>query len=795
MNIFTYLKAKSTFIVSCILFINITTQAQNYSIYGTVRDSASGEVLVGATVYCQQTGKGIVTNSYGFYSFSLPNGQNKILCSYIGYKPYTTNIDLDKNIKVDLQLVAVNTKIDEVFVTSHVKINSTLTSKNTLSAANIKSIPSFTGEPDVLKGLQLLPGVQTAGEGSANLSVRGGSFDQNLILLDEAPVYNPSHALGFFSTFNSEAINNVELYKGAFPAQYGGRLSSVVDITMREGNNKKYEVSTTVGLLASRIMCEGPIIKDKASFIISGRYSYAGQMLNFFAGKIGKETLNIYGLRNFNNQNKINFHDLNAKINFQISNKDHLYFSIYNGGDDFYSYALNGNNSLEWGNTTSTLRYNHIFGSNVFSNITAYYSSYRYAYNMGNDIRNYLWRASIGEGGLKTDLSIFGNQYFNVKLGLSLIAHQFNPGSIEPYDDKSIILPTKLDQKQALEPAAYISNNQKITDKLNLDYGVRFSSFTLLGPDTAFTYDESLTNVVSTKSYKKNQPIKTYSSIEPRVSLRYLLNSSSSVKLAYGYVSQYMHLLSNSSLGLPTDIWYPTDNNIKPESSHQYVAGYYKSLFNNEYGLSAELYYKSFSNIIDYKDNANLLMNKHFYTQLLSGNGNSYGLELMLEKKSNDFSGWIGYTLGKTQHTIEGINNGMAFSPRYDIRHNLSVTGSYALNERWELSSTFKFTSGGYITIPEGVFVFSQTAFNYYTQRNKYQLPAYHRLDVNLTYVPERNKTRTWHSEWIFGLNNVYNRKNAYTLFVKPSGYMETASFQKMYLFGIVPTVSYNLKF
>jgi len=778
----------------CLIF-STSLFAQKLTVYGSVKDALTGENLIGAVVLIKETNQAVVTNNYGFYSISSSSGKCTISCSYLGYSAFTKSIEIDKNTPLNIELSPQVISLDEVTVQGNKStLNSTSVSKNIIGIKQIKSITSMTGEPDVLKSLQLLPGVQTAGEGSANLNVRGGSFDQNLIILDEAPVYNPSHALGFFSTFNTDALNNVSFYKGAFPAQYGGRLSSIVDITMKEGNYKKYAANVSVGLLASRLTLEGPIVKDKASFIISGRYSYAGQVVNL-GGLFGQEVLHIPALNNFDDQNKINFYDLNAKINYRINDQNHLYLSTYTGGDRFYSYSLNSNNSLEWGNTTSTLRWNHIFNSSLFSNFTSYYSNYNYSYSINDDLKNFTWKSNIQEAGLKADFSAYLNSSNHIKFGAAAVYHYFAPGKIMPQSDRSSVKPFSLGTKNALEISAYISNEQKISEKLSLDYGLRYAGFVNMGPDTVFQYNEEKTQVTSFKAYGSGEIIQFYQSLEPRISARYLLGTRSSIKLAYGRTTQFLHLLSNSSLGLPTDVWMPPDKDIRPQSSGQFVLGYYHSFNDSKYEFTSEVYYKTLRNVIDFKDNANLFLNKHIATQTLSGDGYSYGNEYMLEKKTGDLTGWIAYTFSKTQYQIDGINANRYFSPRWDIRHNLSITGNYQINTRWSVSSTFKFTSGGFVTIPEGSYVYNRAAFNYYSERNGYQIEPYHRLDVSFTYKSRKNNHRKWKSEWVYGIYNIYNRKNLYTLFTRQDYNLSSSQFNKMYLFGIVPSVTYNLKF
>jgi hypothetical protein len=788
---------KGLFIVFISIFLSGNfCIAQKYTIYGYVKDSASGETLIGASIELKESGHSVITNNYGFYSITLPQGLYTLSCTYMGYKLQMLKINLNSNTIIDVPLASRPTVLDEVIVSSgKSNVANNLTSQNHLETDRIKSMNSGIGEPDLLKSLQLIPGIQTSAEGSSNLSIRGGSYDQNLILLDEAPVYNASHALGFFSTFNVDAIKSVNIYKGAFPAQYGGRLSSVIDVVMKDGNNQNYQVDGGVGILDSKLGIEGPLIKNKASFIFSSRYCYAGQMLNLLAGKIGSQLLNIYPLRNFNDNNKLNFYDLNLKVNIQTDPTDHFYLSAYTGHDLFYSYPLDNENSLEWGNITGTLRWNHIFGNKIFSNLTYYYSNYNYAYSIIEDIRNFIWKSNIKETGLKLDLSAYLNQQFNLKFGTFFSYHFFSPGEIDPLNSSSIIKSFSLDKKDALEFGFYINNDQNLSRKFILNYGLRYSAFANLGPGTVYKYNGDMTVITDSTFYKSGRIIHVYQGLEPRISLKYLINDVSSFKFAYSYTIQYLHLLNNSTVGLPTDTWMPPDNYIKPETSHQYVLGYYRTLNNDSWELTVEAYYKTLKNIIDYKDNADLFMNTHVETLVLSGSGNSFGIEYMLEKRTGKLSGWLSYTLAKTNYTINGINNNHAFPPRFDIRHNISLTGSYILSRYWSLSSTFKLTSGGFITIPEGTYENNGASFYYYTSRNGYELPAYHRLDLSATYSSPKNDKRKWKSEWIFSIYNVYNHKNIYSLYVRQDSNTDSSNAYIMYLYGVLPTISYNFKF
>lgn len=776
---------------------SIGSIAQKYMLNGVVKDSLTGETLIGANVKVLGSIQGITTNTYGFYSLSLSKSEYNISVTYIGYKSIIKTIDLNGNLRLDFEMQIQQSKLDGVTI-SGIKSNIELTtmSRNEISVNKIKSITTASGESDVLKSLQLLPGIQCVNEGNSNLYVRGGSYDQNLILLDEAPIYNPTHALGFFSTFNADAIKNVTIYKGVSPAQYGGRLSSVVNITMREGNNNKTQVDAGIGLVASRLTIEGPLKKGKSSFMLSGRYSYTGQTMNLLFGKIGSDIFKLSSLKNISNQNKIWFYDLNSKINIIANSRNHIFLSVYSGYDYFYSYVLNNKNVLNWGNFTSTIRWNHIFSNSLFSNFTLYHSKYNYSSYINEDIRNFIWESNIIETGFKADFSYYLSQKSNIKMGINGIIHSFSPGSIMQGDTNSIINDFSLDKKRSAEISLYFDNDQTINKRLSLIYGLRFTSFLNLGPGTVYSYNNSMSEITDSTSFGKNQVINTYYGLEPRFSFRFKINNSSAVKLAYCFTKQYLHLLSNSTVGLPTDTWVPPDKYITPQSSNQYIIGYFRNFNKQKIDFSIEVYYKDLLNIIDFIDNADLFLNKHIETQVLSGKGRSYGMELLIEKKIGRFSGWISYTLAKTQYKINQINNGNYYSPRYDIRHNLTLTGNFSLNKSWELSSTFKLSSGGFITLPDQIFIVDNIAFFDYSARNNYKLQPYHRLDISAKYNSSKNEFRRFKSQWMFSIYNLYNWKNIYSLFVKqdPDNFT-VASVYKMYLFGIVPSISYNLKF
>ena len=780
-------------IIFILLFQNALSQ--KYTIYGVIKDITSGELLIGATIWNEKTKQGTSSNNYGFYSISLPEGEYNIQFSFIGYKSQYHSIKLGNDTLFNIELQSELKDLDEITVTSKKKdrVSDVEMSTQTLSIQTIKEIPAIMGETDVMKSLQFLPGVLTSHEGTANLSIRGGSFDQNLILLDDAPVYNPTHALGFFSTFNPDAISSVKIYKAAYPPEYGGRISSVIDIRMKEGNNKTLKGSGGVGLVSSKLTLEGPIKKDTASFILSGRYSYAGFTANTF-GNLGQR-LGLGAFNNFTDNNEVSFFDFNAKANYKINNKNHLYLSAYTGRDHFYYFTIDDNSAMDWGNINSTCRWNHIFNSKLFANTIVIFSNYYYAYILKDNALHYKWSSNLKEFDFKSDFDYYLNTKNHLKFGLAVESHYYSPGKIEPRSSRSIITPFELDKKKAVIGAVYVNNEQQINNQIIVSYGLRYSSFFQLGENITYDYSDDFAIIDSTY-YGKNELVQFYHGLEPRISIRYLINNSSSVKASFTKSKQFQHLISNSTVGLPTDVWLPADKYIKPQSSTQYAVGYFKKFFDDHVEFSAEAYYKTMNDIIDYKDNADLMLNNHIETQALRGKGKSYGLELFLKKKVGRYTGWISYTLSKTSKKIEGVNNGNWYPVQYDKRHNLSAILNYKLNNRWSVATTFKYSSGGHITIPEGVFNFQGVAFNYYTSRNGYELPAYHRLDLSFTYKERQRTYPNKSGEWNFGIYNVYDQRNIFSLFIKQDrGNLNLNKAYKMYLYGIIPFVSYNFKF
>lgn len=772
------LKRSSLIITLFLLLVNPLLSYQlaaqeKFTISGKITDASTGEDLIGVTISKEGTTIGTTTNTYGFYSLTLPKGSHTIQVRYIGYGVVLKEVILDKNVDLNIKLEQSAFSLNEVEIlstNSDQNISSTDMGVERLDMKVLETIPVLLGEKDILKTIQLLPGISPASEGSSGFTVRGGSIDQNLILLDEAPVYSASHLMGFFSVFNSDALKNVDVYKGGIPAQFGGRASSVLDITMKDGNNQNFSASGGIGLISSRLTLEGPIIKDKMSFIVSGRRSYAD-----LAGKaIGvlDDDMSLY------------FYDLNAKLNYKINDKNRIFLSGYFGQDDFGF----GDMGMSWGNSTGSLRWNHLFNNKLFSNTTAIYSNYDYTFNIADDAT---MSSGIEDMGVKQDFTWYINPNNTIRFGLNSTYHTFNPGKLlfENVDSDEIVL----EQKQAFESAVYISNNQKISDKFSAEYGFRISMFNQMGAGWSNQYNAENEKIDSTY-YQSGKLMKTYFEYEPRISLNYQLNSSSSVKASYNRMAQYLHLLSNSTSGQPTDTWIPSTQNIKPTVATQYALGYFRNFSDNQFEFSVEAYYKDMQNVLDYEDGTDVLLNENIEANILSGTGRSYGVEFYLKKKFGRFNGWISYTLSRTENKIDGINNSDWYPSKYDKTNDLSIVAMYELNKRWSVSAAWVFYTGNAVTFPSGKYEYDGQTWPYYTERNGYRMPDYHRLDLNI-HLNGKEKRR-FSSSWDFSIYNLYNRKNAYTIsFQESETTPGTTEAVKLSLFGIVPSITWNFKF
>ncbi len=743
-----------------------------FTLSGEITDAETGEALVGASIAVFDTPHGAVANNYGFYSLTLRKNTYRIVVSYVGYEDLKQEIELSEDQKINFSLSPKSREIKEVVVHSGSNVGLAQMSKEHLNMKQVESIPVLLGEKDILKTIQLLPGISTVSEGSSGFSVRGGSFDQNMILLDEAPVYSASHLLGFFSVLNSDALNDISVYKGGIPAEYGGRASSVLNINMKEGNNKSFSASGGIGLISSRLTLEGPIGKnERTSFIISGRRSYADWVAK--------------GAGILDNDMTLYFYDLNAKVNHKINDNNRLYLSGYFGKDDFGYEDM----ATNWGNKTATLRWNHIWNNQIFSNTSLIYSNYDYGFNITDEVA---MESGIVDVGLKHDFSFYKSPENTMKFGFNTTFHTFNPGELV-YEDVDANGEQILEQKQGLESAIYFSNYRKFSNKFSLDYGLRLSMFNQFGQGWQNSY-----NLDNTKTdsiwFGSGELMQTYFEYEPRLSFLYRLNDRNSMKISYNRMAQYMHLISNSTSGQPTDAWYPSTNNIEPLIASQIALGYTRSIKDGAFELSLESYYKDLENVTDYEDGTDILLNQDIEAQILSGDGRSYGLEVNLKKNTGRFTGWISYTLSRTENKIDGINSYDWYPTRNDKKHDIAVVGNYRFTDRVCLSANWIFYTGNAVTFPSGQYLFDGQSWPYYSERNGYRMPNYHRLDFNLHI--DGKKQKRFQSSWDISLYNVYNRYNAYTItFGESESVPGTNEATKLSLFGAVPSVTWNFKF
>ena len=748
-----------------------------YSISGHVTDAATGEEQIGATIYIVELKSGTVTNNYGFYSLTLPKGEYHIRFSYVGYNTVEKTINLTGNRELSVELKTLETSLDEVVIKGDADDANVRSSSMGVVKMNVKEItkiPVLFGEQDVLKTLTLMPGISSGGEGKGGFFVRGGNTDQNLILLDEAPVYNASHLFGFFSVFNSDALKDVQLYKEGIPAEYGGRLSSVVDVYMNDGNSKNYSVSGGLGLISSRLTLEGPIVKNKGSFIVSGRRTYADLFLRLTK-------------KDFKN-NQLYFYDFNAKANYRIGKKDRVFLSGYFGRDKLGT----SNFGFSWGNATGTLRWNHIFSRKLFSNTSVIYSSYDYLIKIEQQNLKISLESGINDWNVKQDFTWFANTENTLKFGFNLIHHTFMPGE-RLAEGTSSIPDIILERKRGFESALYVSNDQKIGTRIKLNYGFRLSMYNAVGPGSVYVYNSD-GDIVDETTYSDGEIIKTYVEPEPRVSLSYMLDETSSIKVSYQRMAQNVHLLSTSTSDSPTDVWVPSSTIIKPENSHQVSAGYFRNFKNNTFETYLEVYYKTMDRQIDFKDGANIFLNPHIEADLAFGRGRSYGMEVFAKKRLGKFTGWVGYTLSKTERQFDEINHGNWYSARQDRTHDVSIVAMYQLNQRISFSASWIYYTGDAVTMPSGSYVVDGSIIPLYTERNGYRMPDYHRLDVGMTFV--NKPTKKLKSSWNFSVYNVYARENAYSIsFQENPDKPGTMQAVKLYLFSVVPSITWNFKF
>jgi hypothetical protein len=785
---------KIPIILFCLLISLISYSQQKYTLSGTISDSKNNESLISVNISINNKIVAI-TNEYGFYSATLPAGEYAIVFSYIGFQSVEEKIKLDKDIKLNLKLVEEGEQLKEVVIDQKNKINvrKPEMSVNKLSIATIKQMPVLFGEVDVIKSILTLPGVTNAGEGQSGFNVRGGAVDQNLIQLDEATIYNSSHLFGLFSVFNADAIKDLKLFKGGIPARYGGRAASVLDIYQKDGNSKKLSMNGGIGLISSRLLVEGPIEKDKSSFLVAGRGSYAHLFLKLT-----------------DNQNTAYFYDLNTKINYKINEKNNVFLSGYFGRDVF---NINKNFTNTYGNSVFNLRWNHLYSDKLFTNLSLIYSDYYYGLTL--DFIGFNWDSGIKNYNLKYDFKHYLKDNLKLFYGTNLIYYDFNPGKIEPIDENSSINSSQLDKKYAFEPAFYVDIEQKISDKISVNYGLRYSLFYRLGDqniniyqnNNAVNYDSDLkiyekATPIGTRFYDKNEVISSFNNLEPRFSIAYTINNNESVKASYNRISQYLHLISNTQSPTPLDIWAPSDDFLKPQIADQVAVGYFKNFDKGNYTLELESFYKTVKNRLDYIDGADLIANNAIEQIVLPGKTRAYGLEVLARKNAGKINGWISYTLSRSEQQTPGrtpqetgINNGNWYKTGWDKAHNIYIVSNYNLNERWSFSSIFTYQTGQPVTFPTGQYQYQGINVPVYGNRNQDNLPAYHRIDISATLKPKKYKEKVFKSEWVFGVYNLYNRRNAASINFRQNQDSGNNEAVRLSIFGIVPSVSYNFKF
>ncbi|WKN43147.1 TonB-dependent receptor [Tunicatimonas pelagia] len=768
---------------------------ENATISGYITDASTGEELIGATVYIQELETGTVTNVYGYYSLSVPPGEYTLVLSFIGYQRQRLTVPIEESQTLNVEMAPEEVQLEEVIVTASETIPEVQEMEMSTAKVDIQTIqkmPALLGEVDVIRSIQLLPGVSTVGEGAPGFNVRGGSVDQNLILLDEAPVFSSSHLLGFFSVFNPDAVKDIKLYKGGIPARYGGRLSSVLDVRQKEGNTKRFGLKGGIGLISSRLLAEGPIQKDKSSFMVAGRRSYGDLFLRMSNNEDINNTI-IY------------FYDLNTKVNYKINDRNRLYLSGYFGRDVFGGAVENLR--FDWGNRTGTLRWNHLFNDKLFSNFTAIYSDYNYRLafaNNGTDaaLEEFEWQSSVTNRNLQADFTYFPSLSSTIDFGVSGIYYDFNPGSVTiRTNDQPPESPLDLNEEHAIEAAAYFNHEKKFGDRVTLQYGLRYSAFMNIGERDVFEYENGTPSpdnaVIDTVSYGAGEIIKFYDGLEPRFSLNYSLSKQTALKVSYNRLFQYIQLVSNTTAATPIDIWTPANQYIQPAIVDQIALGYFRNFRQNTFEFSAEVYYKNFQDLIDFRNGAELILNENLETELLSGNGRAYGLELLLKKREGRWTGWLSYTLARTERQVDGINNNEYYPSNFDKPHDVSLVLNYNINKKWNASANFAYMTGRPTTPPAARFVYQGIVVPDYTGRNGARTPDYHRLDLSVNYEPPPKPGRRWRNSWNFGVYNVYARRNPYSVFFRPNSDNPaiTEAVQLSIFANLIPSITYNFTF
>jgi hypothetical protein len=779
------------YIVTTLIMFSFAARSQEkVTLNGYVKDASNGEELIGVSVYLPQLKAGTVTNAYGFYAITIPKGTYELQFSYLGYVTQTLTVELNGDVTRNVELGGEAELMQEVVVTEKrmdENVVEVQMSRNTLDLNRVRKLPALFGEVDIIKNVQMLPGVISAGEGTSAFFVRGGSADQNLILIDEAPVYDPSHLFGLFSVFNADVIKDSELYKGGIPARFGGRLSSILDVRTKDGNNKNLALTGGIGTLASRFTVEAPLKKEKSSFILSGRRSYADLFL-----KAAGENTTVY------------FYDLNAKVNWRASNKNRFFVAAYAGRDVFKQDDVFG---FGWGNMTATFRWNHLFNERLFSNVSVIGSQFDYKLEIMDGIEGFEWTSDLQELSVKADLSYAINTSNELTFGYHVTGRRFHPGTIEPNSEGSIFKALDQQNMYAIDHGVYLGNQQKISDRISLDYGVRLSIFQNVGSGDVYAYADPQQNIdpqrTDTVHYDNFETIKSYVNLEPRFGMRYILADGQSVKVSYNRMVQNTHLVSAATVPVPFNTWNPSNYYLKPQIADQYAVGYFRNFHQNMFEFSVEAYYKDISNVTDFADNAKIFFNEDLSTEYRQGKSWSYGTELMINKKEGKFTGMLSYTLSKTERKIDGVNQGRTFLANYDRRNALNLQGAYDHSARWTFGATFTYSTGRPVTLANNVYEYGDYRPDDITERNGYKLFDFHRLDLSATFSPRNNDNRRWKGQWIFSIYNVYNRKNPWTIYTRKKsdkdgeviGDGTEKEARLIYLFPIMPSVTYNFKF
>lgn len=787
---------KTILSVLFLLLSYVVMAQENVILSGVIKDSSNNETLNGVNILFPDLSTGTVSNEYGFYSIKLPKGEHQVIISFLGYSSVKREIVTTENSVENFNLSPTSQSLEEVIITENIErtnISRPEMSVNKLEIATIQKLPVIFGEVDIIKSLLLLPGVSNAGEGSSGFNVRGGAVDQNLILLDEATIYNASHLFGLFSVFNPDAIKNLKLYKGGIPSNYGGRVSSVLDMYQKDGNSRKFEANGGIGLISSRLLAQGPLAKDKSSFLVGGRSSYAHLFLKLT-----------------DNENTAYFYDLNTKLTFRLNDTNTVLVSGYFGRDVF---KISESFNNVYGNAVFNLRWNHVWKENIFSNLSLIYSDYYYGLTL--DFVGFNWNSGIKNLNFKYDVDHYINKDLNLDYGIQSTWHEFNPGEIEPNSESSGIISSELTKKYAVESAVYLSLDHALTKNVSAEYGLRFSNFLRMGQKELNLYENDLPLLYNEEYgiYEKADPSGTtglsrgkversFQNFEPRIALAYTLSENQSVKLSYNRMVQYLHLITNTSSPTPLDIWTPSGRYIEPQKLDQIAIGYYRNFNDEKYSLEAEGFAKKVKNRLDYIDGANLIANNAVEQVILKGEARAYGAELLLRKNSGKITGWLAYTISKSEQKTPGrtneepgINNSNWYATPYDKTHDLSLTATYELSEKWNFSANFIFQTGLPTTYPTAQYRFESLNIPVYSPRNSNRLPDYHRLDISATYTPQKKRKSNYNSSWNFGIYNLYSRKNAVSMSFRNNEDTGRNEALRLSLFGIVPSVTYNFKF